>query len=76
MRSSGNRLPLFHIQHGDNARQGFQTPEFDGTYMICATAGFERARLLEERFQVSATASIVAHRMNPTDWNFVVTSDI
>lgn len=76
MRSTGTRLPLFHIQHGGNAQQGLLKPEMEGTYMICATAGSDRARLLEERFQVSATASIVAHRMAPTDWNFVLTSDI
>jgi len=44
--------------------------------MICASEESSLDVLLKERFPVSATASILAHRMTPKDWNFILTSDI
>ena len=77
MRSTGARLPLFHIQHGAHAAAaGAEKPSAEGTYMICASENTSLDRLLGERFPVSATASILAHRMQPADWNFILTSDI
>ena len=76
MRSTGARLPLFHIQHGAHSEGGIEKPAENGTYMICASEGSSLDALLKERFPVSATASILAHRMNPRDWNFILTSDI
>jgi ribosomal protein S18 acetylase RimI-like enzyme len=76
MKSTGQPLPLFHIQHGAMAAAGIETASEEGTYMIC---GFENSaldNLLSENFPVSATASILAHRLKPRDWNFVLTSDI
>lgn len=76
MRSTGARLPLFHIQHGALAEGGVEKPVENGTYMICASENSALDSLLNERFSVSATASILAHRMQPENWNFILTSDI
>ncbi len=77
MQSTNAQLPLFHIQHGAMATSSaMATAEKEGTYMICCSENTTLDDLLKERFPVSATASILAHRMNPNDWNFVLTSDI
>jgi hypothetical protein len=76
MKSTNSRLPLFHIQHGAMATMGMAEPLENGTYMICSSENSELDNLLKNRFPVSATASILAHRMNPKDWNFILTSDI
>jgi hypothetical protein len=76
MKSTSARLPLFHIQHGAMAETGAKSPTEEGTYMICAFDESRLDNLLKTGFPVSATASILAHRMNPKDWNFILTSDI
>jgi hypothetical protein len=76
MKSTSARLPLFHIQHGAMAETGAKSPAEEGTYMICAFDESRLDNLLKTEFPVSATASILAHRMNPKDWNFILTSDI
>lgn len=76
MKSTSARLPLFHIQHGAMAEAGAASPTEEGTYMICAFEESNLDALLKRNFPVSATASILAHRMNPKDWNFILTSDI
>lgn len=76
MKSTGERLPLFHIQHGPSAEAGAQTPPAEGTYMICAFEDSDLDKLLKDRFPVSATASVLSHRLKPENWNFILTSDI
>lgn len=76
MKSTGKRLPLFHIQHGTMATQGAVKPTEKGTYMICAFEETDLDNLLKNHFPISATASILSHRMKPKDWNFILTSDI
>lgn len=76
MRSTGARLPLFHIQHGALAEDGADRPTEEGTYMICASEDSSLDKFLKEKFAVSATASILAHRLEPENWNFILTSDI
>ena len=76
MRSTNSRLQLFHIQHGSMAGNGSQSPGEKGTYMICAFENSGLDILLQKNFPVSATASIISHRMVVKDWNFILTSDI
>lgn len=76
MKSTGERLPLFHIQHGAMAANGAEKPLEKGTYMICAEAETDLDKLLKNHFPVSSTAAILSHRMKPKDWNFILTSDI
>lgn len=76
MKSTASRLPLFHIQHGAQAAGNMATPCEHGVYMICAFENTALDNLLKTHFPISATASVLAHRMNPKDWNFILTSDI
>lgn len=76
MKSTNLRLPLFHVQHGAMAADAMKTPSEIGTYMICAFENGSLDCLLKNKFPISATASILAHRMNPKDWSFILTSDI
>lgn len=76
MKSTNARLPLFHIQHGSMAADGAKLPTEKGTYMICASEKSALDNFLSDNLLISATASILSHRMNLTDWNFVLTSDI
>jgi hypothetical protein len=76
MKSTASPLPLFHIQHGATATDGSESPSENGTYMICAFENDSLDNMLKSRFPVSATASILAHRLKPRDWNFILTSDI
>lgn len=76
MKSTDSRLPLFHIQHGAMAETGLEFPIEKGTYMICALENSSLDIFLSGRFLISATASILSHRMKLTNWNFVLTSDI
>ena len=76
MKSSHSRLPLIHVQHGAAANISTLTPSVNGTYMICSEENTSLDKLLSSNFPVSATESILAHRLNPSDWNFILTSDI
>jgi hypothetical protein len=76
MKSTNSRLPLFHIQHGAMAKTGTAFPGEKGTYMICAFENSDLDVFLSDRFLISATASILSHRMKLANWNFVLTSDI
>lgn len=76
MKSTSSRLPLLHIQHGAQATSAMANPSEDGTYMICCSENSELDELLHKRFPVSATASVLSHRLSPKDWNFILTSDI
>jgi hypothetical protein len=77
MKSTNAPLPLFHIQHGAMAEaSATPTPLEEGTYMICSFDESNLNNFLKNHFPVSATASILAHRLKPKDWNFILTSDI
>lgn len=76
MRSDGLPLPLFHIQHGASAENGFDSPTGNGIYMICAFENGSLDNLLKNKFPISATASILTHRMKSKSWDFILTSDI
>jgi hypothetical protein len=76
MKNTNSHLPLFHIQHGAMAETGTEFPGEKGTYMICAFENSSLDVFLSDRFLISATASILSHRMKLTNWNFVLTSDI
>lgn len=81
MQSTNTPLPLFHIQHGAPAANAeaappSESPSENGTYMICASENGSLDHLLKNKFPVSATASILAHRLKPQSWDFILTSDI
>lgn len=76
MKSTNSRLPLFHIQHGAMAETGLEKPSEKGTYMICAFDKSDLDIFMQNNFEVSATASIISHRMDIKNWDFILTSDI
>lgn len=77
MKSSGQALPLLHIQHGPLADPaGELAPKEGFSHMICTQKNSQLDQALSSRFSISATASILAHRMNKFDWSFILTSDI
>lgn len=76
MKSTKAPLSLFHIQHGAMATGETKSPPEAGTYMICSYENSRLDNLLADKFPVSATASVLTHRLNPKDWNFILTSDI
>jgi hypothetical protein len=75
--STQARLPLLHVQFGPCAEAGLPAPVAGHTHMLCAlqTDGLSAA-LAAAGIEASATATILAHRMDPCDWRFVLTSDI
>lgn len=77
MLSNGEMMPLLHVQHGPMAEPGEPEPRPGFTHMICAPEGSALHKcLLQKGFSPSASASIVAHRMNDVDWGFILTSEI
>ena len=76
MKSTGERLDLLHVQHGPLAEMQLMEPQQNSTHMICALQGSPLDLVLTSTLEASATASIISYRMNGTDWNFVLTSDI
>lgn len=75
MKSSGEAMPLLHFQHGQFAELGCG-PTLGSKHMFCATPNSKLDTILKEKFQPQATASIIAHRMTDTNWDFVLSSDI
>lgn len=76
MKSTGLPLPLFHLQYDAVKMSGMKEAIETGIYMICSFEETKLDKFLKKKFPVSATASILSHRLNPKDWNFVLTSDI
>lgn len=77
MQSTGARLPLIHVQFGPCAERGEPAPTPGCTHMFCALEGDRLHRELGARGVLpAATATVLAHRMNRCDWQFVLTSDI
>lgn len=77
LESTGQPMPLLHVQFGPCAERGQPTPEPGSTHMFCARKGDPLARAMEQRgFEPSATATIVSSGMADSDFRFVLTSDI
>ena len=77
LQSTGNILPLVHVQWGANVEKS--TPEVipGYTHMFCVPSDDELARALgRSDIYPGASASVVSHGMNNSDWRFIVTSDI
>jgi hypothetical protein len=76
MRSTGASMKVLHVQHGPMAEPQLQKPQEGFTHMVCAPKLSTLDNLLNSKFSVAATASILAHRMSKIDWDFILTSDI
>ena len=77
LQSTGQILPLFHVQWGATAHQGISEPLPGYTHMFCVPDKDDLALALAARsIEVTATASVVSHGMDESDWRFILTSDI
>ena len=77
MQSTGQRLPLLHVQFGPCAEPGLSEPAPGHTHMFCALERDALSLAVQaEGVRPSASATILAHRMRDCDWQFVLTSDI
>lgn len=77
LQSTGNIMPLVHVQWGANLEKG--TPEVMSgyTHMFCVPSNDELALALGHKdIYPGASASVVSHGMNNSDWRFILTSDI
>jgi GNAT superfamily N-acetyltransferase len=75
--SSGARMPLLHVQFGPCAELGLPAPVAGHAHMFCAMRDSAlAAELAADGVAEAASATIIAHRMKPCDWQFVLTSDI
>ncbi len=77
MASTGAPLPLLHVQHGPLADRGHEEPIDGAVHMLCAPVDDPLSReLLALGLPATATATVIAHRMEAYDWRQVLTSEI
>lgn len=76
LKSTGRPMPLYHAQHGPLADPNSTPIEHEGRYMFCAPESSKLFLFLSGHFKISATASVLAHRMNDQNWDFILSSDI
>jgi GNAT superfamily N-acetyltransferase len=77
LQSSGKMLPLLHVQWGANIQLDISTPLAGYTHMFCVPSGDDLAIALQAKgIFPHASASLVSHGMDRSDWRFILTSDI
>lgn len=77
LQSSGEILPLLHVQWGSSAQEGNSEPILGYAHMFCVPANDDLAMLLAAKeIYPNATASVISHGMDQCDWRFILTSDI
>lgn len=77
LESTGQPMKLLHVQFGPTADPAQEQTEADATHMFCSPKSDALAQaLLAKNFEVSATATVLSHGMNRTNFNFVLTSEI
>jgi hypothetical protein len=75
LESTKTPMPLWHVQHGPLGRPQTTEPEPGGLHMFCVADGDPIEPELRG-LDASARASVVAHRLGDTRFDFVLTSDI
>jgi GNAT superfamily N-acetyltransferase len=68
-------MPLWHVQHGPLGRPQATEPQPGGLHMFCVVDGDPIEADLRG-LEPSARASVVAHRLARTRFDFILTSDI
>ncbi|RKU15732.1 hypothetical protein C6503_13520 [Candidatus Poribacteria bacterium] len=77
LQSTGSPMPLLHVQFGPCAEQGFTEPLEGYVHMFCVSVDHPLLEVLRSQgVYPSATATVVHHRMEKWDWEFILTSDI
>ena len=77
LQSTGSPMPLLHVQFGPCAEQGITEPLKGYVHMFCVSIDHPLLEMLKHQaIYPSATATVVHHRMEKWDWEFILTSDI
>lgn len=77
LQSTGQILPLLHVQWGSTAQPGQTAPQPGYVHMFCSPQDDELAIAIAARnIHPSATATVISHGMDNSDWRFILTSDI
>ncbi|MBM4365807.1 MAG: GNAT family N-acetyltransferase [Deltaproteobacteria bacterium] len=75
--STAAPLHLLHVQHGPLATPADDEPVEGAVHMLCTPLGDDLCRdMIAVGLPVTATATVIAHRMEGYDWRQVLTSDI
>ena len=77
LQSTRAPMPLLHVQFGPCAEEGYTEPIDDHVHMFCVSIDHPLLEMLKHQaIYPSATATVVHHRMEKWDWDFILTSDI
>lgn len=77
LESTGQAMPLYHIQYGPAAVSGASPADHAGVYMLCAWEDSDLARELDDIEGVGvSTATVVGTGLVQADLDFILTSDI
>ena len=77
LQSTGSAMPLLHVQFGPCAEQGYTEPLESYIHMFCISMDHPLREMLKHQgIYPSTTATVVHHRMEKWDWDFILTSDI
>lgn len=77
LHSTGEPLPLLHVQFGPCAEAGLASPQPGHEHMFCLPQNDPlEAALAAAGHQPDTSMSVLHHRMRDWDWRFVLTSDI
>jgi hypothetical protein len=77
LQSTGDILPLVHVQWGATVHKGTSEVIPGYTHMFCVPNNDELAlSLAQKAIYPGASASVVSHGMDSCDWRFILTSDI
>ena len=77
LQSTHSAMPLLHVQFGPCAERGYTEPLDDYVHMFCVSIDHPLFEVLRHQaIYPSATATVVHHRMEKWDWDFILTSDI
>lgn len=75
--STGQRMPLLHVQYGPCAEPALAQPQPDHAHMFCTPENSALTLELKHHNLIpTASASIAHHKMPHADWQFILTSDI
>ena len=77
LQSTRAPMPLLHVQFGPCAAQRHTGPLDDYVHMFCVSMDHPLLGVLKRQaIYPSATATVIHHRMEKWDWEFILTSDI
>ena len=77
LQSTRSAMPLLHVQFGPCAEHGHTEPLDDHVHMFCVSIDHPLLEVLKQQaIYPSATATVVHHRMEKWEWDFILTSDI